>query len=154
MLAQFRGKPLLLDSNLLILLLLGSSDIRFIKSFKRLSDFTLEDFQTLVKLSQSFKLATTPHILTEVSNLAKDLPSHQRDAAFAYMATRIPFLLERQVAGEQAVSSSEFIHFGLTDSVLHELCDQHLIITNDRRFAAHLRRQKLAVLTMNDLRPL
>jgi len=61
-------------------------DIRLIASFKRLSSFSLSDFRLLRDLSQSFKIATSAHVLTEVSNLAKDLPPRQKQLVFPYIA--------------------------------------------------------------------
>ncbi len=152
-LAQSRSKYLLLDSNLLILLLLGSYDIKLIASFKRLSNFSTADFQMMRDLSQSFKIATSAHVLTEVSNLAKDLPQHQRQNAFSYIASRIVYLKENVVAVEEVASNAEFTSFGITDAVLANLCGSHLLLTNDRRLAAHLRNKRQSVLTLDDLRP-
>jgi hypothetical protein len=141
-----------LDSNLLILLLLGSFDLRLIASFKRLSDFTASDFHIVRKLSLSFKVATTAHILTEVSNLANQLPRQQKDRIFPYIASRIGYLREDIVAAADVIYSTEFVAFGITDAVLRSLCDTHLVLTNDRVLAAHLRLQNHSILTLDDLR--
>jgi hypothetical protein len=152
-LAEFRSKYLLLDSNLLVLLLLGSFDIRMIASFKRLSDFSRSDFQLVRDLSLSFKIATSAHVLTEVSNLAKDLPQYQRQNAFSYIASRIVYLKENVVSAIEVAPDTEFSSFGITDAVLANLCSSHLLMTNDRRLAAHLRGKRQSVLTLDDLRP-
>ena len=151
-LAASRRKFLLLDSNLLLLLLLGSLDIRLIASFKRLSSFSGSDLRLLQDLSQSFKLATLPHVLTEVSNLAKDLPPRQRQLVFPYIASRIQYLREDMVAAHELVGRQEFVPFGLTDTALAVLGESHLFVTNDGRLATHLRHRKLTVLTLEELR--
>ena len=152
-LAKSRGKYLLLDSNLLILLLLGSFDIRLIASFKRLSDFSTSDFQAVRDLSLSFKIATSAHVLTEVSNLAKDLPHRQRQDVFRHIATRIAYLKGNVVSAVEVTPNAEFSSFGITDAVLTNLCGSHLLLTNDVRLAAHLRSKHHSVLTLNDFRP-
>jgi rRNA-processing protein FCF1 len=149
-LARSRGKHILLDSNLLILLLLGSFDIKLIASFKRLSEFSISDFRAIRDLSQSFKIATSSHVLTEVSNLAKDLP--QRQGAFRYIATRIAYLKENVVSAVEVTPNPEFSTFGITDAVLASLCDTHVLVTNDGRLAAHLRSKRQSVLTLDDFR--
>jgi len=149
-----RRKFLLLDSNLLLLLLLGSLDIRLIASFKRLSSFTLSDFRLLRDLSQSFKIATSAHVLTEVSNLAKDLPPRQKQLVFPYIASRIQYLREDIVGAQELVTRQEFVPFGLTNTALAVLCESHLFLTNDGRPATHLRHRQLTVLTLEELRHL
>lgn len=152
LLSRSKSKSLLFDSNLLLLLLLGSYDIKLIKSFKRLQMFSLDDFQTLREISLSFKISTTAHVLTEISNLSNDLPHHQKQIIFPYLASRIQFLHENTTVAKDSVLRPEFVPFGLTDSVLSELCHSYVLVTNDGRLAAHLRRQQRIVLTMDDLR--
>jgi hypothetical protein len=69
------GKPAILDSNLLLLNWCAQFDPSLVNSFKRLNSFRLEDFDLLVAVLRLFPvLRTTPHVLTEVSNLANSLP--------------------------------------------------------------------------------
>ena len=76
---RFRSKGVLIDSNLLLLLLVGSFDTNLVinASFKRVAKYNLEDFETLQNLLRYFTISvTTAHLLTEVSNLAGQLPGH------------------------------------------------------------------------------
>ena len=74
---RFRGHQVLLDTNLLLLFLVDSYERKRIRNFKRTSTFSEEDFDLLAAFLQAFKkILTTPHILTEVSNLAGSLPDH------------------------------------------------------------------------------
>src|SRR6266481_2713988 len=66
----------LIDANLLLLHVVGAHDRRLVSTFKRLSAFAPEDLDTLVAVTRHFRsILVTPHILTEVSNLAGSLPS-------------------------------------------------------------------------------
>jgi hypothetical protein len=63
---------LLLDTNLLLLLFIGGKDISLIGKAKTLSAYTEEDDELLrefASLNRFTGLLTTPHIITEVSNL-------------------------------------------------------------------------------------
>lgn len=150
-LAQSKGRHLLIDSNLLLLLLLGSVNPSILRSFKRLSTFRYSDFQVLVELSRSFKIATTAHVLTEVSNLANALPHNQKEIVFPYIASRIKFLREDVVYAIDVATQPEFSSFGLTDAALSRLSSSHLLITDDGRLAHYLRGRKNTVLTLSDL---
>ena len=76
MLANQSSGVLLLDTNLLLLLFIGGKDTSFIKKAKTLSAYTEEDYELLqefVSLNRFTGLLTTPHIITEVSNLLQPM---------------------------------------------------------------------------------
>ena len=62
----------IVDSNLLLLLIVGSASMSYIDKHKRLSGaYSIEDFSTLGKIISEFsEIVSIPHVLTEVSNLA------------------------------------------------------------------------------------
>ncbi|MCY7357876.1 MAG: hypothetical protein LH609_10485 [Rudanella sp.] len=65
-----RKSGLLLDTNLLVLLVIGQYDPKRINGHKRLQSYTSEDYDLLLGFMSLFRtFATTPNILTEVSNL-------------------------------------------------------------------------------------
>ena len=67
-----RSRGALIDANLLVLYLVGKTNKRRIRDFKPCDVFEIEDFDLLEQLVAYLgKPITTPHILTEVSNLAK-----------------------------------------------------------------------------------
>jgi hypothetical protein len=77
---KHRGNGLLVDTNLLLLYLVGKTNPDRIRNFKRTSRYTVEDFELLDEIMGQFKtLVTTPHILTELSNLG-DLQGQERSA--------------------------------------------------------------------------
>jgi hypothetical protein len=60
----------LVDTNLLVLFLVGMVNKRRILNFKRTQDFTIEDFDLLSRLIDWFgKLVSTPHVLSQVRDL-------------------------------------------------------------------------------------
>lgn len=70
-----------IDTNLLVLLVVGSASRSYIRKHKRLSDYTSEDFDMLsLILSEFSEIVFLPHILAEVSNIARqiDLPARRQ----------------------------------------------------------------------------
>lgn len=77
---KHRGSGLLVDTNLLLLYLVGTTNKKRILNFKRTQTYTIEDFDLLSRFMAEFKtLITTPHVLTEVSNLG-NLQGQERAA--------------------------------------------------------------------------
>jgi hypothetical protein len=77
---KHRGNGLLIDTNLLLLYLVGKTNPGRIANFKRTSRYTVEDFDLLGQIVEQFRtLVTTPHVLTELSNL-RDLQGEERPA--------------------------------------------------------------------------
>jgi hypothetical protein len=69
---QHQSKGVLVDTNLLVLYLVGKVNRKRIPSFKRTQTYTVEDFDLLAHLMAWFgKLVTTPHILTHLLHFAK-----------------------------------------------------------------------------------
>jgi rRNA-processing protein FCF1 len=159
--ARYAGKGVLLDSNLLLVLLSGALGIDRFKRFKRVSNYTIQDYELLVRLIQSFTiLVTTPHILTEVSNLANSLPEpYKHDwysnlAAFVRSEGEPTGVMERWTPARQLAATAEFAGFGITDSALTELAPEVLVITADYRLSGTLRSRGVSVLNFVDLRKL
>ena len=65
---------ILVDTNLLVLFAVGSANRRRIEAFKRTRQYTVADFELLLRvLANQKSLYTIAHVLAEVSNLT-DLP--------------------------------------------------------------------------------
>src|ERR1035437_1863754 len=95
LLDPFLGWPVVIDSNLLLLYWCARFDPLLIRTFKRLNAFDLNDIyildQTLTTLGE---LRTTPHVLTEVSNLANALPSWRKPAWSVHISSGIGLVPE------------------------------------------------------------
>jgi hypothetical protein len=77
----FRTRGVLIDSNLLLLLFLGTYDRRQIATNDRLSKYSEDDYDLLIQVLRPFtRIITTPNILTEVSNLSNAIPQKRREA--------------------------------------------------------------------------
>src|ERR1035438_1165776 len=70
LIVKHRAKGVLVDTNLLVLFLVGTVNRQRILNFKRTGDFAIEDYDVLVRLINWFgKLIATPHVLSQVSDL-------------------------------------------------------------------------------------
>ncbi len=69
LLKKYYSKGILIDTNLLLIFIIGMCDKNYIATFKRTKTFSSEDYDILFHILQPFcKIITTPNILTEVSN--------------------------------------------------------------------------------------
>ncbi|MEA5415096.1 hypothetical protein [Synechococcus sp. BA-132 BA5] len=109
---------LLLDTNLLLLLFIGGKDVSLIKKARTLSAYTEEDYELLrefAELNRFTSLLTTPHIITEVSNLLgkerDDITRVGREATAEFLAR----CSERTDSSAQLASNPEFRRLGITD---------------------------------------
>jgi hypothetical protein len=149
---QYRGKRVLLDANLLLLYLIGSFERKRIELFKRTSGFSAGDFDVLASLLTSFRsVVTTPHLLTEVSNLANSLPENIKPQWSEHFALQSNGLLELFEPAVNLMKRASFSRFGLADAAIQQVAQDTLIITEDFRLSGFLRAQGLPVLNFRDL---
>ena len=153
LISKYQAKGLLLDANLLLLFVIGSNDPSLIGK-RKLSQYLAEDFVILKAFVRTFaKLVTTPHILTEVSNLLGDYPENQkRRELFRSFARSMTLLQEEHAESQPAAERSEFVFLGLTDCVSAELADQFLVLSSDARMIVKLQEASLDALNFNHFR--
>jgi hypothetical protein len=140
-LSQFRNRDLLLDTNLLLLEVVGSFDYRLIGG-KRLETFTVQDLNVLnLLISVARRLITTPGILTETSNLASQI-NFGRDGFsrfFAHLGVKIKQLDERYESSAIISDHPLFLQLGLTDAAIAHLTQEGMmVLTGDWQLFGHL----------------
>jgi hypothetical protein len=126
---------IILDSNLLLLLIVGSTHRSLISKHKRLRAYTEQDYDLLIRLlSQAQNIIVTPNTLTETSNLLGYIEDPARSAIYNVFRVLVedPIHIERAIESKSAVSRPEFVRLGLTDSVLlHLATESHTLLTAD-----------------------
>ena len=147
-----RHASVVLDSNLLLLLTVGLWNPRAIVTQKRLSGFSVEDFNVLQTFLTTFKqVTTTAHVLTEVSNLAGAASGQSREAVF----TQLSLLVQESTPSAATLCEQpEFRYFGLTDAGLSHLCSEMLLFTQDGRLARHLQLRGFHAWTLEQIKHL
>ena len=149
---KHRGGRVLMDANLLLLYLIGSFQRERIASFKRTAQFTTDDFDLLSRLLVQFQgLVTTPHILTEVSNLANSLPEYLKSSWSDHFATQITNFFEHFSPAAKVSALSAFHPFGLTDAAIQEASEDILVLTEDFRLSGYLDSVGVDTLNFRDI---
>lgn len=127
-----RASEAFIDTNLLVLLIVGSVDRRQVGRHRRARHFTLEDYDLLSRTIEVLKrVLVTPNTLTEASNLLES----RDDRRFL---DKLRFVVEHSdsdevvVASIEAVRNRAFPRLGLTDAVLLEaVSEERPLITAD-----------------------
>ncbi|MGA3263652.1 MAG: hypothetical protein ABSC47_06370 [Terracidiphilus sp.] len=154
LLKPYIGRPAILDSNLLLLRWCASFDRELVNSFKRLNCFQIEDIDLLSETLKAFSaVRTTPHVLTEVSNLANSLPRWMKKDWAEHFSKQIEVIPEHWIPAA-TIAKSDFMALGLTDAALAELATTHVILTLDFPLSNWLESRRLNVINFTHLRSL
>ena len=123
---------LLIDTNLLLLLLVGRYDPRRVSSFKRTMKYSRREFGLMQEYVSRFKtLWTTPQILTETDNLGRQLGSHEHKAFAAHVRGFIRDGSEAIINSKQAAEHEVFPRLGYCDTTTLLKSKDCLLISDD-----------------------
>lgn len=126
---------IILDSNLLLLLIVGYTSTVYIQKHKRLKSYTGDDFELLKDiLDHATNIVVTPNTLTETSNLAGHIADPARAEIYAVFRAFVgdAGVEECFVQSKVAVTRTEFVRLGLTDSaLLHIATESRKLLTAD-----------------------
>jgi len=152
--AKYRSKGILVDTNLLLVLVVGICDKARIATFKRTKGYSEEDFELLVKVLRTFPLiTTTPNILTEVSNFLGQLPEDVKPKHFNLFAAQISRLVEQFYESSIISRNSDFWKFGITDcGVIEHARDSYLVLTDDLKLCNYLQHKGIDAVNFTHLR--
>jgi len=115
-------KMIALDANLLVLLVVGLTERKYISIHKRLKEYDLTDFDQLKALiSHSAGIAATPNALSEASNLLRQINEPAKTQIAIAFRELIKSTREIYVKSVDAASRTEFLRIGLSDSALLEV---------------------------------
>lgn len=146
---------MLIDTNLLLLLLLGRFDPKRIGKASNTSRYTKDDYALLTWYVEPFPgLIATPNILTEVSNLCGHWSEPLKTVYFRYLAQEIQKFVERYLPSSSVSLSETFVQHGLTDASISALLreENHLVLTDDLRLYVQLISDGFDAINFNHLR--
>lgn len=112
------SRALLLDTNLLLLFLVGSKDPGLVTSSRRLNAFEVDDYYLLGELIDANRfnqLVSTPHILTEASNLLGLENQMTKSAGREAIKEYVQHCTEITHGAHMLVDEPEYNRLGLTD---------------------------------------
>ncbi len=156
MIGRYRSAGVLVDTNLLLLYFVGTCDRDQIERFRRTRDrFVAEDFETLMRVFRSFDtVVTTPHVLTEVSNLLGHLSGRTRTKCFGLFAQHVSLMNEKHTPARDLGGRPTFVKFGIADASIEDAAQGYLVLTDEFPLANYLGSKGLDVLNFNNIRTL
>jgi hypothetical protein len=152
---KHQSKGALIDANLLLLYVVGKTNRRRLCDFKPCDVFETDDFELLERLVAYLgKVITTPHVLTEVSNLAK-LHGRELSAFRERYKVMVEEMDEFYDESRAVVADTAFMRLGLTDAAIAMLGRRNLLVlTADLQLWLTLQQRGVDAVNFNHLRPL
>ena len=139
MFGKYKQKGIFIDTNILVLYIVGTINPKYIKRFNRgKNDFDENDFILISEFIDSFETKiTSPQILSEVSNFLDE----KADFCLGLKAY-IELSEEKYIESEDLTKSHTFLKFGLADSSIVEVSKgSYLIFTDERPLFGYLTNQ-------------
>jgi rRNA-processing protein FCF1 len=123
----------LIDTNSLLILLVGLIDPKLINKHRRTSIYEEQDFADLLQLIGDFKnLVVLPNVWTEVDNLLNGFNRGHKESYVMHITNTINSTTEKFLESQNAVKNISFYDLGLTDSLLLEYSKTcEVLITSD-----------------------
>ena len=105
-----------IDTNLLVLLVVGETDKALISRHRRTKAYQMEDYELLVRLinETDHQVFVTPNTLTEASNLLAQHGEPERSRIFGVLQALIETTEEKVIESKAAARNSNFRRLGLT----------------------------------------
>ncbi len=144
-----------MDTNLLTVLIIGSLGEGEIEKNKKTRDYTSEDFQLLDDLLEGFKgVCSTPHVITETSNLLDWMKGNHREQVFELLTNFIIQHDEYFIRSNELVLNPIFSKLGLTDTCLFQIAKTNnlVLITSDVELYSYASGQGVECINFNHIR--
>jgi hypothetical protein len=152
---KHRANGLLIDTNILLVLLVGRTNRQRIPECKRTQSYTAADYDLLERLVGQFKtVITTPHLLTEVSNL--DPLSGKERAKFQNLYRQwVVSAKEFYDESRSLVVETVFDRLGLADAAITFVARKGmLVLTDDAPLYGMLSARGIDAINFNHIRTL
>ena len=146
-----RTNGLLVDTNLLVLLIVGFVNRDRVSRFKRTTDYSPADWDLLTGiLEQISERYTIPHVLSEVSALS-DMKGPELETARSVLHKLIGEMLELEIPSADACASPLYFRLGLTDAAIARAARLQgcSVLTNDSGLYAALSEEGSSVAMFN-----
>lgn len=126
-------RPVLVDTQLLVLLVVGATRPDLTARQKKTSRYTRTDFSLLIDLlGYRPKFVFCPHVASETSNLVAQYGEPDRTSLMTVLRALPNNATEMPVTTASAMEQPEFIRLGLADAAQLSLCtSETLLLTDD-----------------------
>jgi predicted nucleic acid-binding protein len=127
------SRSALLDTNLLVLLIVGSTSEAHIVKHKRTRSYDVQSFRLLrdTLVGNFTKLITTPHVLAESSALLRQCAEPLRSHLTETLAHWASESREEYLPAEQVVLRPEYMRLGLTDAAIIAQASREIVLLTD-----------------------
>ncbi len=147
---------ILIDTNALIVYLLGLMDPDIIKTHKRTQIYEPEDFFFLANIIQDpSNILVTPNTITETDNLLNNFSGERKYTYILAIAEMIRTASEHYIQSNRVIEAPHFISHGITDIALILLAQQQevaLFITADSKLGDLAKAHSINVLDLVEYR--
>lgn len=108
-----------IDTNLLVLLVVGETGRRNISAHKRTSRYSADDYDVLLQIvSPPNSFTVCPHVLAEASNITRHTREPLLSKVTLALGAFVKTTTERAVPSTAAIDHGGYARLGLTDAVL------------------------------------
>jgi len=149
---QFEG--VVIDTNLLLLLLVGIYDKNLINDFKRTQKYDIDDFERLILIVSycENRIYTTPNILTEITNLSDGI--NKDNKFFAFIHKFLEQFMEVANSSHSIISNNLkiFLKLGLADASIADISSEKILVLTDDLDLYHFLSQSKPTINYNHLR--
>ena len=127
---------IIIDTNALVVLIIGLIDPKLIKNHRRTSIYTIEDYnKLLLVIGDIGRLVVLPNIWTEVDNLLNNFIGYKYEYVVK-ISEIIKNTSEKYFESELATNCEAFFDLGLTDTLILECAKKcKLLITSDSKLS-------------------
>jgi len=152
LLSKHRSNGAVIDSNLLLLVVIGAYDIKSVGR-GRTEKYTPDDFRLMLRVINTIdRVIVTPNIITEVDNLARQtaIDKVRLAGAIRNLWNKIS---EVYLPSGTAISSQEYEKSGITDAHILSMASEYkLIITDDLPLYHRLETLRRDAVNINHIR--
>jgi len=143
----------LIDSNSLLVLILGLMNPSLINKHKKTSIYSEEDFEYLIEVIGNINsLVVLPNIWTEVDNLLNNFNGNHKDLYVEIIIQTIKNTTEKYLESSLIEVNYAFYDLGLTDTLILEHAKNcELLITSDSTLSDYARSQGVKVFDLKEL---
>ena len=126
-------KTIFLDSNILVLLIVGQVRPNRLQEISPGNiSFSIDDFELIKEIILEYReLRTTPYILSEVSSLLNKLDHNSRTECLEQLSKYIPTLANKYTPPQELAVDSRFSAFGIADISILFASEDSLVLTED-----------------------
>lgn len=152
---KYYKKGLVVDSELLLVYLIGVYDQSYLLAYKRTRAYSKTDFIILNGFFENFaSIITTPHILTEISHLSDAIQKSRLKEFIKVFIDRINNLQEVFIGKHRIVKHEDFERLGVADTGIMITCDEkkYLMLTKDRLLTDLARKNGVDVINFDEYR--